>query len=118
MWPVLMFIAGRKESVMQHTSLLTNERMKGENNFSPSSCDWQFSASWGTHILWTRGAALQSCLKVLSSAAGEVVETVLFLLFGCQGQLSGLVLGRRGKATHARKRGIFVVVSGAVATGF
>lgn len=41
-----------------------------------------------------------------------------FLLSGCQGQLNGLVLGRRGKASHARKQGIFVVVSGIIATSF
>lgn len=91
---------------MQHASLLKNESMKGENCFSSSSCDCLFSASQGTCMLWIRGAALQSCpLKVLSSAAGEVVETVLFLAVWLSGPIKWSGVGKEGKNKPHKETG-------------
>lgn len=56
-------------------------------------------------------------LKFYPVQLGKWWRQFCFLLSGCQGQLSGLVLGRRGKTNHTRKQGI-VVVSGIVATSF
>lgn len=103
-----MFIAGGKESVMQHTSLLTNKRTKGENRFGASSCDCQLSASQGNCMLWIRGAALQGCpLKALSSAAGEVVETVSLLAVWLSGPIKWSAVGKEGESNPHKEIGNF-----------
>lgn len=103
-----MFIAGGKESVIQCTSLLTDESMKKDSLFSSPSCDCQLSASRGTCMLWIRDAALQSCpRKVLSSAAGEVVETVLFLAVWLSGSFKWSDVGKEGKSKPHKETGNF-----------
>lgn len=93
---------------MQCTSLLTNESTKEENGFGSSSCDCQLSVSQGTCMLWIRDAALQSCpRKVLSSAAGEVVETILFLAVWLSGPIKWSGFGKEGKSKPCKETGNF-----------
>lgn len=58
-------------------------------------------------------------LNVLLSAAGEAVETVLFLAVWLSGPIKWSGVGREGKNNPHKKMGkLFFVVSGTVATSF
>lgn len=98
--------------------LLTNESMKGEivsvlPPVTTSPRHLRVCACWRLEVLLYTAVVFMFYPVEL----GKWWRQFCFLLSGCQGQLSGVLLGGRGKTTHTRKWGNFVV-SGTVGTSF